>query len=206
MTNNMGVKVQKNNLTPRSKTGFFNYFVVLLMVVAISACSSSAKAPDTIYYLLDSNPKSFANKQTSDTKLVMIDIVALPDYLKTNQLVMKEGDNRIVKAHYHSWADDLSESIQRALISDLNNSLNNAAVVGYCVDCFTIKVTVEHFYPTADGDAILSGYFMTNSSPETDQVHYFYFSEELVSPGYANSVRQMRVLVSELAQRLQSQI
>ncbi|MBF7073910.1 membrane integrity-associated transporter subunit PqiC [Glaciecola sp. MH2013] len=183
-------------------TGLFLKTSVCAVVLMLSACTTSVQAPDTTYYLFDSNPVSYPQKVNTSNGLLMIDVVALPDYLKTNQLVMKEGENRIVKANYHSWADDLDESIQRAIINDLNVALSETSVVDFCNSCQKVRITVEHFYPTQAGDVLLSGYYQIDHAQNEGQVRYFHFTSELKGDGYASAVTQMRSLVADFSASL----
>jgi uncharacterized lipoprotein YmbA len=176
---------------------------ISLLIVAwvfLAACTTTSQAPDTTYYLFDAEPVS--QKQKVAKTRIMLRKVSVPDYLSTNQLVMRDSGHILIKANYHSWADSLDESIQRALISDLNNLNDDMEFVMACIDCVSVKVTIEHFYPSSDGKLLLSGSFEVSSSTGEYTISRFQLLDELEGDGYANAVKQMRKQVRLLALRI----
>lgn len=176
------------------------------LFIGLSACGTTIQAPDTTYYLFDANPVAQVSKQAKAS--VMLDIVSLPDYLKTNQLVMKDGDNKLIKAHYHSWADGLGEAMQRALLNDLNSTMSEIDWLDYCRKCTKVKITVEHFYPDRSGEVLLSGLFKISERGEkaNTEVFRFHYTDTLESDGYAGAVKQMRVLSKQLSSDISTAI
>ena len=177
------------------------YKLAMLMSICIglSACGTTAQAPDTSYYLFDANPVEPVDKEVRAS--VMLDIVSLPDYLKTSQLVMKDGENRLIKANYHNWADGLGEAMQRALLNDLNTAMRDTEWLDFCRKCTKVKVTIEHFYPEREGNVLLSGSFrvVEPEDPSRARVFRFHYTDTLKQDGYASAVKQMRVLSKSLS-------
>ncbi len=184
----------------------FKIASALCVVMLVSSCSTTVQAPDTTYYLFDANPVAQPNKDAKAK--VMLDIVTLPDYLKTNQLVMKDGDNKLIKANYHSWADGLGEAMQRALLNDLNSAMKDTEWLDFCRKCTKVKVTVEHFYPDREGKVLLSGSFrITETAAEPSmKVYRFHYTDTLDKDGYAGAVTQMRAVSKNLSHDISNAI
>ena len=184
----------------------YKLILVMSITIGLSACGTTVQAPDTTYYLFDANPVAQLNKEAKTS--VMLDIVSLPDYLKTNQLVMKEGDNQLIKANYHSWADGLGEAMQRALLNDLNASMAETEWLDFCRKCTKVKVTIEHFYPDRNGEVLLSGSFRVSKRNEhtATRVFRFHYTDTLEKDGYTGAVKKMRALSKKLSHDISNAI
>jgi uncharacterized lipoprotein YmbA len=178
-------------------------FCISLFCLLLAACSTTTQAPDTTYYLFDAEP--MAQKQKSAEARIRLNQVNIPDYLSTNQLVMRDSGHILIKANYHSWADSLDEAIQRALMNDLNNLNLQNEFVAWCDECAELSVTIEHFYPSSNGKLLLSGFFEISGKDGMHKISRFQLVDELSSDGYANAVKQMRKQVGELATLINTQ-
>ena len=174
--------------------------MLVVFCLLVSACGTLKQAPDTTYYLFDADPVAQQHKVTEAR--IKLEKVTLPDYLSGSQLVMRESEHELIKANYHSWADSLDESIERALLNDLNNINAENEFVVWCSPCDSISVTIEHFYPSAEGKLLLSGYFEISKSKGENKLSHFQLLDELSVDGYANAVKQMRAQISELAAQI----
>jgi hypothetical protein len=168
------------------------------------SCSIASQAPAPTYYLLDAQP--LAQKQKLTNARIKLEKINIPDYLSTNQLVMRDSGHVLIKANYHSWADSLDDAIQRALLSDLNNLNTHSEFVAWCDDCDSISVTIEHFYPAADGNLLLSGFFELSSKNDESKLFRFQLVDDLSIDGYANAVKQMRQQVGTLAAQINQEL
>lgn len=188
--------------------------LVLSVALMLTSCTTSTRAPDTTYYLFDAQPIAPKKKQTSTR--IKVNKINLPDYLSTNQLVMRDSGHILIKANYHSWADSLDEAMQRALVNDLNQKNDDKEFVNWCDACVSVSVTVEHFYPSADGTLLLSGYFEVSTpnsaaqyskvqNSET-QLERFQLLSDLESDGYSSAVKQMRSQIKTLAEQISSKL
>lgn len=171
-----------------------------LMLILISACSTTQLAPPINYYLLDTKPASPGQKLSSN--LVQIKAVELPDYLEQPQLIIRENDHRLRIANYHSWADNLGDSIRRVLLSELNSLNQDFSFTNKCDQCRALRISIDHFYPTADGQVVLSGLFESVTVQGDRQVEQFLLSADLKTDGFDNSVSQMRELLSRLSAKI----
>lgn len=174
--------------------------ILFLSCLFLAACGTMKQAPDTTYYLFDADP--VAQKEKLTETRIKLENVNLPDYLSGNQLVMRDSGHILIQANYHSWADSLDESIQRALLNDLNNINTQSEFVVRCSPCDSISVTIEHFYPSAEGKLLLSGFFEISKHKGKNKLSYFQLVDELSVDGYPNAVKQMRVQISELAAQI----
>jgi len=174
--------------------------ILVVFCLLVSACGTMKQAPDVTYYLFDADP--VAQKYKATELKIKIEKVTLPDYLSSSELVMRESGHVLIKANYHSWADSLDESIQRALLNDLNNMNAESEFVVWCSPCDSISVTIEHFYPSAEGKLLLSGFFEVSKSKGENKLSYFQLVDELSVDGYANAVKQMRAQIAELAAQI----
>jgi uncharacterized lipoprotein YmbA len=177
--------------------------LILVISMLLMSCITTGPAPDIRYYLFDAEPP--VQKEKAARLIIELKDVKLPDYLSTNQLVMLDSEHILIKANYHSWADSLDESIQRALVNDLNNLSKDKEFVAGCENCkksASLSVTVEHFYPSTGGKLLLSGSFEFMDPQNENQLTRFQLLNELDSDGYANAVKQMRAQVSDLAESI----
>jgi uncharacterized lipoprotein YmbA len=177
---------------------------MLFAAVTLSACVNTAPTPDTYYYVLDASPQSFASK-TVDKPLKSYKVlpVQVPDYLNQTNLVLKLSDHQIKITHYHYWAEDLRQSIQRIIINELNQANSEASFSKQCGQCAPLQISLQHFYPTESGDVVLAGtYQITSHSAKgkrTEQQYSFSFNRSLETGGYDEAVATMRLLLDDLA-------
>nr|WP_297349965.1 ABC-type transport auxiliary lipoprotein family protein [uncultured Glaciecola sp.] len=175
-------------------------FTLIVFCFFLMSCGITSQAPVTTYYLLDAEP--LAQKQKVTSARIKLEKINIPDYLSTNQLVMRDSGHILIKASYHSWADSLDDAIQRALLNDLNNLNEQSEFVGWCSGCDSISVTIEHFYPAAEGTLLLSGFFELYSKDGETKLFRFQLVNNLSTDGYANAVKQMREQVGTLAAQI----
>jgi hypothetical protein len=179
-------------------------FMLTVFCLLVMSCGTMSQAPDPTYYLFDAEPR--VQKQKTTATRIKLEKIKLADYLSTNQLVMRDGGQVLIKANYHSWADSLEDAIGRALLSDLNNLNENSEFVTGCNSCDSISVTIEHFYPGADGKLLLSGFFEISSKNAENTLSRFQLVDDLSIDGYANAVKQMRQQVGALAAQINQKL
>ena len=113
--------------------------------------------PGACHYQLPSGSTSRRVEHDSGSYCVQVSSVRLPDYLKQPNLVMREDTNELRMANYHSWADNLSDAIQRVVINDANQLNSAYSFVSRCDACPSVTISIEHFYPTRSGQVVLAG-------------------------------------------------
>ena len=175
-----------------------------LTLFALAGCINTQQTPETFYYILDRSPVSAEYAKTAKTgdkvKQVKVNQVVLPDYLNQPNLVLKLSDHQIKIANYHFWAEDLRQSIQQVLINELNVNNPDTTFAKVCSGaCTSLDITIDHFYPTEDGDVLLAGTYYQSSNKI---VNRFVLKRNLNKGGYNEAVPAMRALLSELASQI----
>lgn len=166
------------------------------IVMGASCTSLTPKpSPETKYFVLDTPPS--AKLPELAAKQVMITPIRLPEYLNQQQLVVREKNHQIRIAKYHSWAEPLEVSIRRSIANQLNQKNLGYSFVDNCTGCPRLMVDIHHFYPTVDGEVLLSGGYRVEGHGD-DRYQPFHYNAELDSDGYAAAVTEMRGLLGKL--------
>jgi uncharacterized lipoprotein YmbA len=118
---------------------------------------------------------------------------------------MKGNRQELIVANYHLWADPLANSIHRAITMDLMSGSENLLLVETCSDCAVIRLVVDHFYPSLDGNVHLSGRFAIRYHEQTVN-HPFSLLRAQSEDGYSAAVADMRVLVKELSNKVKQSL
>jgi uncharacterized lipoprotein YmbA len=182
--------------------------VTLFLTTGLLGCVSSTAPPETFNYILDNQPtgiQSTLKTATVLTKQTAIRVLAVqvPDYLNQPNLVLKLSDHQIKIANYHFWAEDLSQSIQRVLINELNSTHSDFSYRERCAGCDELAITIDHFYPTEQGNVVLSGSYEKVTKDDNRGHVRFYLTQKLEKGGFDEAVSVMRALLGELAQQIQ---
>lgn len=87
--------------------------LVIAVFMASFLLSACGRSSPTSYYILDgSSPPAQQDIPVSCT--LRVAMVNIPDYLNRNNIVSrKPGENRLVLADFHVWAEPLSNGIRR---------------------------------------------------------------------------------------------
>lgn len=177
-------------------------FSIVFVIFFLLGCSS-ATSPQVNYYLLDSEPKATQNKTA--TRIVQLNPIHLPRYLDQPQLVTRDNNQKLIIANYHSWADDMSNSIRRILLNDLNSSIDDVFYIESCQKCDNLIVNIEHFYPTSNGEVVLSGKYQLKKNNKSNY-YTFFLEDDLERDGYDHAVTKMRRLLQKLAVQINKEI
>ena len=207
---------------------------VLFVSLSLFGCINNGTPPQSFYYLLDAhyisnkdsaainaNDVIIANKVVtnigSDAQTqIKILPVNLPGYLNQPNLILKLSNHQIKIANYHFWAEDVDQSIQRILISELSKINSAISYTTRCETCKQLAVNIDHFYPTERGEVVLSGSYETinpqnlpHNLPQHEmtqltmtQTVQFSFTQKLNNGGYDEAVEVMRSLLGELANEI----
>lgn len=159
----------------------------MILVMVLLGCST-APTPDTNYYsLISSN-----NTQTANALTVIPVIEQLPDYLKQTSLVILQGEHQVYFANYHRWAQPVLSSITYILTAELNRPGR-----GCNVENNRIKIRIEQFSPTDQGEVILTGVYAANKT-----FNAFDIRLDLAESGYNTSVKTMNKALLQLAKQI----
>ncbi|MEO1246386.1 MAG: PqiC family protein [Pseudomonadota bacterium] len=177
--------------------------------LGLTACASAPVEEHHYSLLLDalsdgSVADSSSAPETTDATLA-VKAVELPVYLRSNNLVMQVGDNKILPARRHFWAEPLADSLKRVLEYDLQRRLPGIAVRKLPESGCSLEVEFERFHATDDARVAVSGYYSLEFGGERIE-RTFDTSRTLPVGGYANSISELRKSVGDLAAALASEI
>lgn len=181
-------------------------FLLGLTILSVS-CVNKPAAPQTRYYVLDAKPSNASKSNSlSNTKTNTINIlpVSLPAYMNQSNMVLKLSDHQIRLSNYHFWAEDIRKSIQRVLISDLNQMSSDTTFTQACNKCTRLELSINHFYPTQSGEVLLAGNYQIID--ETRRLIEFSFNTDLQKGGFDESVASMRQLLTQLSAHIHEQV
>ncbi len=179
---------------------------VFVSLLGMAACTSAPVEERHYSLVLDAlNDSDFVLSSDADAALAVASIT-LPEYLRSNNLVMQIGSNEILPARRHFWAEPLDDSIKRVLAYDLDRKLPDIAVYGVpAVDGCLLQVEFDRFHATDEARVVASGrYSLLFSGGRIERS--FDTSRTLAVGGYANSISELRNSVSALAAELASEI
>ncbi len=175
-------------------------YSVILLSIFLSSCAQSP-ATEVNYYLLDT-PNVIAKKLINNNlqesipikaNNIIIDDVLLPQYLKQSSIVMLIGENRLHYAHYNLWGENLAQGVSK-LIQQSIGQINSPEPIH-------LTIEIDHFYPTEQGRVILSGRYMLRLKKDK-KLFKFTLTQGLHKGGYSEAVKQMQLLIKELAKNI----
>jgi len=178
--------------------------LLLITSLVLLGCSTLETEKPVSYYVLDAKPSALIKKRIRS--LYKVNPIALPDYLNQPNIVLRDQSQRLHIAYYHSWADDLASTIRRVIISELNNAKNTARFKARCTYCDSITVTLDHFYPTTQGEVILSGFYQIEKRDKTSYSQDFFIKVDLDENGYEHAVKKMRAALIALTLKINKQL
>lgn len=180
--------------------------VVLVSILGVVACSSAPVEEHHYSLLLDALGDSTVVTSPDSDATLTVTSITLPEYLQSNNLVMQVGDNEILPARRHFWAEPLDESIKTVLANDLQRRLSGIAVRSEpTADACLLSVQFDRFHATDGARVVVSGRY-TLLFPGGRIERAFDTSRGLPIGGYVNSVSELRNSVSELTAELVSEI
>ncbi len=178
----------------------FKLGVLLSSVVLIAGCSLIEAEKPVNYYVLDAKPvKPNGHKKQ---KIVAVNPIQLPDYLDQPNLVLRDSSQKLHVAFYHSWAEDFASAIRRVMISELNRNDDSIRYLQRCEECPKLTFTLNHFYPTTEGEVILAGDYVLTSEQGSNIPDAFLIEANLSADGYEHAVKQMRLALTLLAKKV----
>lgn len=166
----------------------------------LGACSNSGPAPEVHRYVLDNTTERIDDNATA--QIAEVRVISIPDYLNQNSLVMMVDNHKLNIAQYHTWADGLNDSIARVVEHEYNKRITATPESQRCERCHKIGLSIERFYPSADGQVYLSGYFQYQNDERETIKRRFNLSGEIQNDGYQGSVAEMRRLLTKLSDQI----
>lgn len=179
---------------------------VFVSILGVVACASAPVEEHHYSLLLDALSDSNVAALADTAATLTVTSITLPEYLQSNNLVMQVGNNEILPARRHFWAEPLDEAIKTVLANDLDRRLPDIAVRSVpTADGCSLSVQFDRFHATDRARVVASGRY-TLLSPDGRIERTFDTSRTLSIGGFNNSISELRKSVSELADGLTSEI
>ena len=177
---------------------------VALSVLLLAGCASSRTPIAKNYYVLGLDDVPTINQPGTNGPGFALNRVTLPDYLNEQGIAMILKDSRVNIARNSLWAELLHNTIPRLLAHDIRRTCacpvsTQQASADTDTTTDNLSIRIDRFGPTDDGMVLLSGEIELSEAGSTGNSRTFYLSKDLTGDGYAAAVRNMRELLSELA-------
>lgn len=171
----------------------------------LAACVSSPPAAVN-YYRLGASQTQSATELSIDLPALVIDRIALAEYLSQSGLVIAQGDHQLQVSRTHLWAEGLDRALPRTLLVALEEQSNEFRVYLDTMDYiprrdYELRLQIDSFQATDAGEVVAAGrYQLIDTKLKTElAARNFFFTEALETDGYPHAVERMRTLVSRLA-------
>jgi ABC-type uncharacterized transport system auxiliary subunit len=142
---------------------YFNIIGIALLSIFLSACSSLLTSNDDVHYFYVVNPVGdvIKAKRPADTNLAVLD-VKMPEWLDTQHIILRRGDNRIDYYAEARWATSastmLTEIVSESLIANhvarnlvgMHAGMNADYLLVLEVTSFEAKYTSAEAPPTVE--------------------------------------------------------
>jgi len=180
------------------------FLASLILLIFISACSSSGNAPIRYYVLEPIDQEAIIDSEIS---IHIVDL-HIPQYLERFQMVTRSGSNELVFSASHQWGENLRKNLLRVLSVNLSALLGTPEVSTPLTRSkrkadIKVKVFIERFDQADNGQIILNArYQLIESNMVASLPQTYAFSGELVNPSarnYASMAENMGTLFNELS-------
>jgi uncharacterized lipoprotein YmbA len=174
----------------------------LLVVAAalLAGCGGTQIEPS--YYLLRPAVKP-ESRQLSPSDDFALGKITLAPYLNQPGLMLQTGDGEIRPAQHHLWAEPMYEGVHSFLVKEISRAMGEDVLPANLKrNAITVEVRVEELHGTADGRAILVGYWWLRRNSELLAAYQFSESRTLDGDGYPALVQAERDLLVQLAEKI----
>jgi uncharacterized lipoprotein YmbA len=127
-------------------------------LVLLAGCGTTQPSK---FYILSPVPAGASAAARDNEPTVGLGPVVIPKYLDRPQIVRRAGDNQLLLAESHRWAEPLANNFIRVLAEDLSVVIPTEQVAVYPwsrttrID-YQVSVDVMRFDADANGNAVLS--------------------------------------------------
>ena len=147
-----------------------NIFVSVLLVSALSACSTS---PTPRLYIIEPMAAFAGTTSTQIDKGLSIGVgpVTLPEHLNRKEIVTHDQRFRVKSAEFDRWAEPLDDNINRALCENLSVLIPSNHVIAYPRRTaqyvnYTVWVRVITFGTSPGGKVVLSAAWVLHDTAD----------------------------------------
>ena len=174
--------------------------LIVAAVILLTACGGKQIEPS--YYLLRPAvaPES---RQMSPSDDFALGKITIAPYLDQPGLMLKTGDGEIRPAKHHLWAEPMYEGVHSFLVKEISRAKGEDILPAKLKrEAIAVEVRVEELHGTADGRAVLVGYWWLRRNSEVLAAYQFSESKDLTGDGYKALVQAERALLTQLAERI----
>lgn len=130
-------------------------FPTAIFFAAITALAGCASSPDARLYILKSMDSAAPPAPDENDLSIFVGPVALPDYLKRDEIVFRSGGHRVSVAEYDRWAEALDRNVTTVITANLAAQFGADKVIDYYANFsstpdLTVRVRVLEFGPATE--------------------------------------------------------
>lgn len=138
-----------------------SFFPTVMFFAAITALAGCASSPDARLYILKSMDGGAAPASDTDAPSIFVGPVALPDYLKRDEIVFRSSGHRVSVAEYDRWAEALDRNVTTVITANLASQFGADKVIDYyanfsSVPDLTVRVRILEFGPATESTVVLN--------------------------------------------------
>lgn len=184
-------------------------WILLAIALATGACSTGNT---TRYYMLSADSNASVSRSLSESLVLGVGPVTIPDYLDRAELVFQSSPNRFEIPSQHRWAGSLQQDVQRVFGTNLANELGTTTVHFHPWDrrlkCdVEVSLAVVRFHSVTGEDAVLeANWQIDRGSGESTAQGHLIKREPLAGDGYEAVVAAQSRLLSQVAKELAAKV
>jgi uncharacterized protein len=187
-----------------------NKRLIAVLCTTLLSFGCTSTSPGLNYYVFNA-PSSVLPAHRDINQTVVLEAIVLADYLRQSSLVMQVAEHKLYFSSQDLWAEGLQGSIQKALLSDLNASGNTLYVASSRennkANQASVNLQIDHLLVTNKGTVMISGQYSISDLQAKPLLNTPYIIElPLQEDGFAHAVVQQRILVSQLANKIQADL
>ncbi len=142
-------------------------FITVLLLSALSACSTS---PEPRLYIIEPMDAS-ASTHADEGLIISVGPVTLPGHLDHKGIVTHDQRYRVNSAEFDRWAEPLGHNITRALCENLSLLIPSDQVIAYPLRTpnnvdYSVQVRVIAFGSNPDGQVVLNAAWMIHDATD----------------------------------------
>jgi uncharacterized lipoprotein YmbA len=174
--------------------------MMLAATVLLAACGGKQIEPS--YYLLRPAVKP-ESRQLAPSDDFALGKITIASYLDQPGLMLQTGDGEVRPAKHHLWAEPMYEGVHSFLVKEISRAKGEDILPATLKrNAVVVEVRVEELHGTADGQAVLVGYWWLRRNSEVLAAYQFSESRTLNGDGYQALVEAQRALLEQLAGRI----
>ena len=131
-----------------------------MFFAAITALAGCASSPDARLYILKSHDGGAEPAPDADAPSIFVGPVALPDYLKRDEIVFRSAGHRVSVAEYDRWAEALDRNVTTVITANLASQFGANKVIDYYANFSSttdliVRVRILEFGPATENTVTL---------------------------------------------------